>query len=1007
MKIRKIRFKNINSLRGEHEVDFTKSPLQESRLFAITGPTGSGKSTFLDVISLALFSQVPRLGKITKKIVLEGGALLTRNTEDAYASVEYECSKGVFRSTWKISTSRNKTLRDYEMEITELASSKNLDLKKSAVPTKNEELIGLTYDQFIKSILLAQGDFAKFLQVNKSERGELLEKITGTGIYRILGKKAFEKKNLFAKALEELRKEESFHQELLMEANDFDESQKRNKELARLFEEKEINRKRLEDKLKVRLEVSNLEKSSQEKQEELKGKKLSLTDFEVLEGLKIKAHEATSPFAEKLGDWSKNIEKLTIVNKDTEGLNKDKEANQSKRGELLKEVSSLLKIEVDPQKVKASLAVFQNQVIKLQRQIDEKKADYRGEKAALSARAEDWGFTPSASDPELDLNTLEALRTEVRVELRDLEVKLKGLSLENTGEASLRLDSELKALQRGEQWSEQVEKIQKNIGQERAVLTEKVALEGALPARIEKLRSEKEKEELRVTALQLELENQKLRASLEEKRAELQEGEPCSLCGSMEHPWASHAPEADNELNQKLLEAKKKLQLNSENQISAEEQYKSLGKAKEDLAKRIKSHQDEIEDLQQKLKSECQQWLGEEPIIWQELINQVQVQRESLKTFIHLDKKAKDLEICLPIARLMIKIVKEGKQLKIKKEALFLGEDISKTCGTLNDSWLGINHQLQSLQDQFIKKADELKTLNEVQRILANDLTPNLKEKGFAGIDDAISKRLPEEKYHQLNLELGKLKDAFKTKETELNSLQERLLEQKGKLSAESFEELKVKKEGVTNEITEIRESWEEVKRLLKNHDENLLKLEGLKGRITTEEKTGRKWELLNQLIGDANGKRFNDFAQDLTLQQLLALANIRLAQLIDRYQIASPRPEEDDSLVAVDNHMGGQRRSVKTLSGGETFILSLSLALALSDLAAKNVEINSLFIDEGFGTLDSETLDQTIDTLEKFQSESSKTIGIISHVEALKERIGTQIQLERNGQGYSSLKVV
>jgi exonuclease SbcC len=432
-----------------------------------------------------------------------------------------------------------------------------------------------------------------------------------------------------------------------------------------------------------------------------------------------------------------------------------------------------------------------------------------------------------------------------------------------------------------------------------------------------------------------------------------------------------------------------------------------LGKAKEDLAKRIKSHQDEIEDLQQKLKSECQQWLGEELIIWQKLINQVQVQRDSLKTFIHLDKKAKDLEICLPIARLMIKIVKEGKQLKIKKEALFLGEDISKTCGTLNDSWLGINHQLQSLQDQFIKKADELKTLSEAQRILANDLIPNLKEKGFAGIDDAISKRLPEEKYHQLNLELGKLKDAFKTKETELNSLQERLLEQKGKLSAESFEELKVKKEAVTNEITEIRESWEEVKRLLKNHDENLLKLEGLKGRITTEEKTGRKWELLNQLIGDANGKRFNDFAQDLTLQQLLALANIRLAQLIDRYQIASPRPEEDDSLVAVDNHMGGQRRSVKTLSGGETFILSLSLALALSDLAAKNVEINSLFIDEGFGTLDSETLDQTIDTLEKFQSESSKTIGIISHVEALKERIGTQIQLERNGQGYSSLKVV
>ena len=103
---------------------------------------------------------------------------------------------------------------------------------------------------------------------------------------------------------------------------------------------------------------------------------------------------------------------------------------------------------------------------------------------------------------------------------------------------------------------------------------------------------------------------------------------------------------------------------------------------------------------------------------------------------------------------------------------------------------------------------------------------------------------------------------------------------------------------------------------------------------------------------------------------------------------------------------MGGQRRSVKTLSGGETFILSLSMALALSDLASRNVEINSLFIDEGFGTLDPETLDQTLDTLEKLQAESSKTIGIISHVDSLKERIATQIQLERNGQGYSQLVV-
>ena len=128
---------------------------------------------------------------------------------------------------------------------------------------------------------------------------------------------------------------------------------------------------------------------------------------------------------------------------------------------------------------------------------------------------------------------------------------------------------------------------------------------------------------------------------------------------------------------------------------------------------------------------------------------------------------------------------------------------------------------------------------------------------------------------------------------------------------------------------------------------------------------------------------------------------------LSDRYRIDQPTDEEDDSLVAIDEHMGRQRRSIKTLSGGETFILSLALALALSDLASRNIEINSLFIDEGFGTLDPETLDQTLDTLEVLQAESSKMIGVISHVESLKERIATQIQLTQNGQGYSNLKIV
>lgn len=158
MKILKIEFRNINSLRDTHSIDFTVEPFTTSSLFAITGPTGSGKSTILDVISLALFNHIPRLGKISRKEILEKGAVLTRNQKEAFARVTYECKSGIYTSEWNISTARTGSLRDYDMQISREPEGEILDLKKSDVPGKNEELIGLNYNQFIKSVLLAQGN---------------------------------------------------------------------------------------------------------------------------------------------------------------------------------------------------------------------------------------------------------------------------------------------------------------------------------------------------------------------------------------------------------------------------------------------------------------------------------------------------------------------------------------------------------------------------------------------------------------------------------------------------------------------------------------------------------------------------------------------------------------------------------------------------------------------------------------------------------------------------------
>jgi exonuclease SbcC len=117
-------------------------------------------------------------------------------------------------------------------------------------------------------------------------------------------------------------------------------------------------------------------------------------------------------------------------------------------------------------------------------------------------------------------------------------------------------------------------------------------------------------------------------------------------------------------------------------------------------------------------------------------------------------------------------------------------------------------------------------------------------------------------------------------------------------------------------------------------------------------------------------------------------------------------KPDKDNLRVA-DMHLGGTLRDVVTLSGGETFKLSLALAFALSDLASQNVQIESLFIDEGFGSLDPDSLDDAIGVLEDIQSKGNKSIGIISHVGELKERISAKIKLQPTGTGYSDLQIV
>ena len=171
---------------------------------------------------------------------------------------------------------------------------------------------------------------------------------------------------------------------------------------------------------------------------------------------------------------------------------------------------------------------------------------------------------------------------------------------------------------------------------------------------------------------------------------------------------------------------------------------------------------------------------------------------------------------------------------------------------------------------------------------------------------------------------------------------------------------------------------------------------------IEAQKRECARWDLLHGLIGSADGKKYRNFAQGLTFEVMIRHANRQLQKLSDRYLLIRD-PVRPLELNVIDNYQAGEIRSTKNLSGGESFLISLSLALGLSRMVSRNIRVDSLFLDEGFGTLDEEALDTALETLAHLQQEG-KLIGIISHVTVLQERISTRIQVIPRSGGRSVL---
>lgn len=308
--------------------------------------------------------------------------------------------------------------------------------------------------------------------------------------------------------------------------------------------------------------------------------------------------------------------------------------------------------------------------------------------------------------------------------------------------------------------------------------------------------------------------------------------------------------------------------------------------------------------------------------------------------------------------------------------------------------------QLKVREEQLDTELQSATTTLNTQQSIFSDL---LAESQFVNEAAFVSARLPKEEREALHTSKLAIDNALQHAKLQLDSTQQALeLKLANPMTDESRETLAGQHHQIQIDIDELSQKIGAIDQKLKDNDSQKGEQATQLMAIDEQRQKLQVWQQLHTLIGSADGKKYRTFAQGLTFEVMISHANTQLQKMSDRYLLI-----HDDSnpleLNVIDNYQGGDIRSTKNLSGGEGFIISLALALGLSQMASHNIRVDSLFLDEGFGTLDKESLDIALDTLTSLQQEG-KLIGIISHVQALKDRILTQIKVEKISGGFSQI---
>jgi len=1076
MKILELRFKNLNSLYGEWFIDFSSPEYVSNGIFALTGPTGSGKSTILDAICLALYGTTPRLGKITKS----SNEIMSRQTGECYAEVLFESRTGRFRCHWAQHRARKKSdgkLTDTEHQISDEKTGRLLETKKSLVTGIIEEKTGMDFDRFTRSILLAQGRVDTFLKAGTEQKSRILEQITGTEIYSEISRAVHdrlrdERDNLNLLEAEttgililDPEEEKQIQQEL-------ESRQKQETEVSVQKTETHGVISRLTVIENLRSEICSLSEEHENLQREIdafkpEGKRLE-------EGLKA---------AELEGKYATLFEVRKQQESDKASLESDTKALPELERSLLLKEEAFAASEKQTRRAKEDLKSA-GPLIQKVRSLDQNLTNLKQSlDTGNSAIQRDNSEIGKLERQKLDgTKTLDAIKQELisldkyfRENARDekligsltgIKAQLEYLSSKQI-EISLIAEEERQAAENLKTISEKIKDginrfelyKQKLNDTVKALEKKKNDLNSLLGSRLlREYRSDKENL-LRELALHTRI------TELEEYRRKLEDGKPCPLCGAEKHPYAEgNIPARDanetkikaltdliekaemletiikkmegeeNESRQKLTESEKKTS------AAAGVQNAASGK-KTDLTERFLAAQKDYSKLAQPLSAELKSFglelspeslESEIPVLLSALEKRLNLwqKQTGIKTDQERHRQTRESELqqinaVIDTQKSTLDEKKQNLEENLKeytsreKERRKLFDNKSpdaeeERLHTLLAGAEGEEKELSLLRNQARQEINSITTGIASLTKRLKDRLPELQElesafrqalhlRGFSDEDQFLEARIPDSEREELKTKASALENRkikIQTMKTDReNSLQSKLAVDTG---TKTLSELETLQKELEKQLSTLLDSIGGLKQKLSENAAAGKRRKEKQDSIIAHKNECHRWEKLHSLIGSADGKKFRNFAQGLTFDQMISHANRQLENMTDRYLLIRDEKQPLE-LNVIDNYQAGEIRSTRNLSGGESFIVSLTLALGLSKMASRKVRVDSLFLDEGFGSLDEEALDTALETLSGLHQEG-KLIGIISHVSALKERIGTQISVTPASGGKSKL---